>query len=128
MFIGVYHSLLSLHCLKECNLCNALHQQIYARDEVNPNHIFKSKLKMAEHTSRKSFDENLSEAVRKYRVLFHKSDPGFKDRHRRKNAWKNMAEELKVEGDGMYRPFFMFYLTLILPIYSQFHIFCKCIK
>ena len=48
----------------------------------------------------KGFDEILSESVRKYPALYDKTNPSFKDRMKKNNAWENVAEELNVEGGG----------------------------
>ena len=45
-----------------------------------------------------SFDENLSDAVCKYPVLYNKSDPGVYNRHKKSNAWNSVTIELNIEG------------------------------
>lgn len=46
-------------------------------------------------------DEILAEAVRKYPCLYDKSDKGYKERDRKKNAWGAVEKELGYE-EGIY--------------------------
>lgn len=46
-------------------------------------------------------DEILAEEVRKYPCLYDKSDSGYKERDRVKNAWKAVENELGLE-EGLY--------------------------
>ena len=47
-----------------------------------------------EENKERNFDENLAEAVRRYPSLYDKASPVFKDKHKKKNAWENIAKEL----------------------------------
>ena len=42
-------------------------------------------------------DETLAEVVKKYRCLFDKNFPRYKERDRYKNAWKAVDEEIGLE-------------------------------
>ena len=42
-------------------------------------------------------DESLAEEVRKYPCLYAKCDPGYKERDRKRNAWKAVEEALGFE-------------------------------
>ena len=44
-----------------------------------------------------SFDEELSEAIRKYPVIYDKGEKGHKDKLKVANAWKKVIEELGLE-------------------------------
>ena len=43
-----------------------------------------------------NFDENLSEAVRKYPVLYDKRSPRFKDKNKNKQALSDSFSEVKI--------------------------------
>ena len=43
-------------------------------------------------------EQKLSEAVRKYPVLYDKQDSHFKDRVKKKLAWSDVAKEMKLES------------------------------
>ena len=52
-------------------------------------------------------DESLSEEVQKYACLYDKSDKGYKERDRVRNAWKAVEEALGYE-QGIYIMFIYF--------------------
>ena len=52
-------------------------------------------------------DEFLSEEVRKYACFYDKSDKGYKERDRVRNAWKAVDESLGYE-EGIYIMFIYF--------------------
>jgi len=51
-------------------------------------------------------DEDLSEEVRKYPCLYDKSDSGYKERDRVRNAWRAVESELGYE-EGLYFYYFL---------------------
>ena len=50
-----------------------------------------------------SFDERLSDSVRKYPILYDKSLKDFKDKHKKNNAWSKVAKELGVSSGKLIR-------------------------
>ena len=59
------------------------------------NKMVKSKLSVFE-------EEELAEEVRWYACLYDKTDPGYKDKNRKKNTWKKVEEALGYE-EGILR-------------------------
>lgn len=45
-------------------------------------------------------DEEVAECVRKFPCLYDKSEPSYKDKRAKQNAWKKVEEELGME-EGM---------------------------
>ena len=63
-------------------------------------------------------DEILAEEVRKYPCLYDKSDSGYKERDRVKNAWKAVENVLGIE-EGLYCYIIYSSLTFLSFIYAQ---------
>ena len=61
-------------------------------------------------------DECLAEEVRKYPCLYDKSDPGYKERDRKKNAWKAVEEAVGYE-EGI-RYYFHNTYHILISFYS----------
>ena len=60
-------------------------------------------------------DERLSIEVEKYPCLYNKSEKGYKEKDRKKNAWKKIEEELGLdEGNQSDKFFFCFYLSFLV--------------
>lgn len=47
-------------------------------------------------------EERLAEAVRKYPVLYDKQDKYYRDRNKKKLAWKDVANEMNAENGNLF--------------------------
>ena len=54
-------------------------------------------------------EEKLSEAVRKFPVLYDKSDRFFKDRSKKRLAWEDVANEVNLENGEIHPALSMLY-------------------